>query len=72
MVGRADIAEALQTLDKLTQEEARMAAAQTLNTAHGVDEKVTLVGNELQCVSDKLRGVDDRVKEVGENVIHGA
>ena len=72
MVGRADIAEALQTLDKLTQEEARMAAAQTLNTAHGVDEKVTLVGNALQCVSDKLRGVDDRVKEVGENVIHGA
>lgn len=59
-------------LDKLTQEETRMASAQTLNTAHGVNEKVTLVGNELRCVSDKVRGVDDKVKEVGENVIHGA
>ena len=71
MVGRTDIGDALQTLDKLTQEEARMAAAQILNASHGVDEKVTLVGNELRCVSDKVRGVDDRLKEVGEKVIHG-
>jgi len=69
MVGRTDIGDALQTLDKLTQEEARMAAAQILNASHGVDKKVTLVGNELR---DEVRGVDDRLREVGEKVIHGA
>lgn len=72
MVGRTDIGDALQTLDKLTQEEARMAAAQILNASHGVDKKVTLVGNELRCVSDEVRGVDDRLRDVGEKVIHGA
>ncbi|KAH9008630.1 hypothetical protein EDB84DRAFT_1681951 [Lactarius hengduanensis] len=39
LVGRKDIEEALRKLDRLTQEEARMAAAQILNLTHGVDNK---------------------------------
>lgn len=38
LVGRSDMKDALQVLDKLTQEEARMAAAQVLKTAHDVSK----------------------------------
>ena len=45
LVGRNDIEDALKRLDKLTQEEARMAVAQILMLAHIVDNKVTTVIN---------------------------
>ena len=48
LVGRKDIEDALKRLDRLTQEEARMAAAQILNLTHTVDNKVTGVGNKLK------------------------
>ncbi|KAF8262488.1 hypothetical protein EI94DRAFT_707669 [Lactarius quietus] len=54
LVGRKDIEDALKRLDKLTQEEARMAAAQILNLTHAVDNKVTGVGNKLKEVDDKM------------------
>jgi hypothetical protein len=43
-----DVEDALQRLDKLTQEEARMAAAEVLKITRGID--------------DKVEGVDGRVK----------
>ncbi|KAH8986063.1 hypothetical protein EDB86DRAFT_3246192 [Lactarius hatsudake] len=54
LVGRKDMEDALKRLDKLTQEEARMAAAQILNLTHAVDNKVTDVGNRLKDVDDKM------------------
>lgn len=54
LVGRRDIEDALQRLDRLTQEEARMAAVQILNLTHAVDTKVTGVGNKLKDVDDKM------------------
>jgi len=53
-VGRRDIEDALKRLDKLTQEEARMAAAQILSLTHAVDNKVTGVGNKLKDMDDKM------------------
>jgi hypothetical protein len=50
LVGRKDIEDALRRLDRLTQEEALMAAAQILNLTHTVDKKVTGVGNKLDVV----------------------
>ena len=47
---RKDIEDALRRLDRLTQEEALMAAAQILNLTHTVDKKVTGVGNNLEIV----------------------
>jgi len=44
-VGRNDIEPALKRLDQLTQEEARMAAAQILMLTYIVDNKVTTVMN---------------------------
>ncbi|KAH9021175.1 hypothetical protein EDB84DRAFT_547938 [Lactarius hengduanensis] len=54
LIGRKDIEEALKRLDRLTQEEARMATAQILNLTHGVTNKVTDVGNKLKDVDDKM------------------
>ncbi len=54
LVGRKDMEDALMRLDKLTQEEARMAAAQILNLTHSVDNKVMSVGNKLKDVDDKM------------------
>jgi hypothetical protein len=54
LVGRKEIEDALRRLDRLTQEEALMAAAQILNLTHTIDNKVTGVGNKLRDVDDKI------------------
>ena len=43
LLGKTEIEDALKRLDKLTQEEARMATAQLLKVTHGVSDKVKLV-----------------------------
>ena len=43
LVGRTDLEDALKRLDKLTQEEARMAAAQLLKITHNIENKVTQI-----------------------------
>ena len=53
--------DALKRLDKLTQEEARMATAQVLKVTHNVEEGV-------RGVADKVVGVDDRVANVNDRV----
>ena len=54
LIGRRDIEDALNRLDRLTQEEARMATAQVLKLAH-------LVKDGVEAVGDKVKGVDDKV-----------
>ena len=43
LIGKTDIEDALRRLDKLTQEEVRMATAQLLKITQGVDDTVNLV-----------------------------
>jgi hypothetical protein len=52
---------ALQTLDKLTTEEARMAQAQTLLVAHTVNDKLAGVDKNVTAVKDKVEDIDKRV-----------
>ena len=61
LIGRKDIEEALQRLDQLTQEEARMATAEALVITRSIDEKV-------QGVDIKVEAVDRIVRSVGDNV----
>ncbi|KAH9170737.1 hypothetical protein EDB89DRAFT_2243936 [Lactarius sanguifluus] len=61
LVGRTDVEDALRRLDALTQEEARMAAAETLVITRGIDDRV-------KDVDDKVGGVDERVQVVGIKV----
>jgi hypothetical protein len=76
------VEDALKKLDKLTDEEARMAVAQNLKATHNVDERVRGVANtviavdnrvagvdsRVACVDDKVASVDDTVKMVGDKV----
>ena len=68
MIGRTDIEDALKRLDKLTQEEARMAVAQNLKATHAVDERVRGVADTVADVDDRVAGVDDRVARVDNSV----
>jgi hypothetical protein len=57
LFGLKYVEDALQRLDKLTQEEARMAAAEALTITRGIDDKV----ND---VDERLGGVDHKVGSV--------
>jgi hypothetical protein len=58
----------LKRLDKLTQEEARMATAQVLKITHAVDDRVLGVDNRVAGVDDRVAGVDDKVSSVDGRV----
>jgi len=83
LIGINDIEDALKRLDRLTQEEARMASAQLLKVTNtidnraagiddrvaGVDERLASVGDRVACVDDRVKGVDDRVKAVDDKLV---
>ena len=48
--------DALKRLDKLTQEEARMAVAQNLKATHGVDERLKGVANTVIAMDSRVAG----------------
>ncbi|KAH9031833.1 hypothetical protein EDB84DRAFT_164236 [Lactarius hengduanensis] len=68
LVGRNDVEDALQRLDRLTQEEARMAAVEALTITRGIDDKVDSVDKRVQRVDTKVEGIDDRVRSVDNKV----
>ena len=68
IVGRTDIEDALGRLDRLTQDEVRMAAAQGLKATRGVDDKVQGVDTKVQGVDAKVQGVEDRVRDVEDKI----
>ena len=82
LIGRTEMEDALKKLDKLTQEEARMAAAENLkatytvdkrvqgvaDTVAGVDDRVAGVSGQVAIVDDRVAGVDDRVVNVDDRV----
>jgi hypothetical protein len=68
LMGRTDMEDALKRLDKLTQEEARMATAENLKATHNVDERVRGVANLVVAVDNRVAGVDDRVARVGDRM----
>jgi len=68
LAGKRDIEDSLERLDKLTQEEARMASAELLKMTHGVDGKVTGVNDRVKGVEGKMKDVRDDVQDVGNMV----
>jgi archaellum component FlaC len=66
--GNRDIEDSLERLDKLTQEEARMASAELLKMAHSVDDKVMGVDDRVKGVEGQVQDVRDDVQGVG-NVV---
>ena len=69
LIGRTEIKDALKRLDKLTQEEARMAAAQNLKATNTVDKRVEGVADMVVAIDNRVAGVDDRVRVVDNKVM---
>ena len=70
LIGRTEMEDALKSLDKLTQEEARMAATQNLKATHTVDERVKGVVDTVEAIDNKVVDVDNRVAGVNEKVVN--
>ena len=68
VMGKTDIEDALKRLDRLTQEEARMAAAQVLKVANAVDDRVQGIADNMVCVDNRVARVGDQVKAVDDKV----
>jgi hypothetical protein len=57
LAGREDVEDAFQRLDKLTPEEALMAAAETMTVTRGIDDTVKVVDKRLEGVDGKVGSV---------------
>jgi hypothetical protein len=54
LTGNTDIEDSLDKLDKLTQEEARVASAEMLKMTRSIDDKVQGIGSDVRGVDNKL------------------
>ena len=72
LIGRKDVEDALQRLDQLTQEEARMAAAESLTIARSIDVRVQGVDIKVEAIDRNVQSVRDKVSVViqGESYLH--
>ena len=68
LMGKNDIEDALRRLDRLTQEEARMAAAQLLKVTNSIDNRAAGIDDRVAGVDEHVAGVDQRVASVGDRV----
>jgi archaellum component FlaC len=68
LIGKNDIEDALKRLDRLTQEEARMAAAQLVKVTNTIDNRVGGIADNVLVVDNRVAGIDDRVAGVDERV----
>jgi peptidoglycan hydrolase CwlO-like protein len=68
LTGNRDIEGSLERLDKLTQEEARMASAELLMTTQSVDGKVVDVDDKVKGIEGKVQDVRGDVQDVGDKV----
>ena len=68
LAGMADLESALKKLDRLTQEEARMALAEVLRITHSVRDEVKVVDDKVEDVGDKVEDVIDKMQCVDEKI----
>ena len=68
LAGMADLEDALKKLDRLTQEEARMANAEVMRVTHSIRDGVKVVDGKVDEVGDKVGDIGGKVKCVDEKV----
>ena len=68
VAGSTKLDDGLLKLDKMTNEEARMASAEVLKLAHNIDENVKGVDNKVQSVGNQVKNVDEKVQGVNKDV----
>ena len=64
LAGMADLENALKKLDRLTQEEARMANVEVLRLAHSIRDGVEIVDGKVDDVGDKVQVVIDGARKI--------
>ena len=68
LMGKNNIENTLKKLDRLTQEEALMAAAQLLNVTNRIDNRVANVDDRVAGVEERVAGIDQRVAGVDDRI----
>ncbi|KAF8257304.1 hypothetical protein EI94DRAFT_1818349 [Lactarius quietus] len=68
VVGMTDLEDAVMRLDKLTQEEARMALAEVLRLTRSVRDEVKVFDSKVESTSNKVEDIGDEVQRVDEKV----
>ncbi|KAH9015494.1 hypothetical protein EDB85DRAFT_2280300, partial [Lactarius pseudohatsudake] len=68
LLGRKDVEDALQRLDKLTQEEARMAGVEALAITRRIDERVRSVDNKVDSVTHGIQENGVAIQQVVNQV----
>jgi hypothetical protein len=68
LAGMVDLEDSLKKLDRLTQEEARMAHTEVLRLTHNIRDGVKIVDGKVEEVRDKVKEVGDKVEGVGNKV----
>jgi hypothetical protein len=68
IAGIKPLDDGLKKLDKMTNEEARMANAEGLRLGYNIDKKVEGVDEKVQGVSAQVTGIDEKVKVVEKKV----
>ncbi|KAN0130441.1 hypothetical protein V8E53_011704 [Lactarius tabidus] len=68
LAGMVDLEDALKKLDRLTQEEARMAHAEILKITHSIREEVKIVDDKVDGACDKVEEVGNKVEDIGDKV----
>jgi hypothetical protein len=68
LAGRKDLEDAFQRLDRLTPEEALMAAAETMTVTRDIDDTVKVVDKRLVNVDVRVQGVDMRTEVIEDKV----
>ena len=63
--GNREVEDSLHKLDRLTQEEARMASAEYLKMAHRIDGKV-MSADGIMMVDERVANVGERVRDIEE------
>ena len=68
LAGMAGLEDALKKLDRLTQEEARMASAEVLRLAHSIRDGVGIVDGKVEEVGDKVQVVIDGARTLSRQL----
>ncbi|KAH9161011.1 hypothetical protein EDB89DRAFT_1914149 [Lactarius sanguifluus] len=70
-VGITKLEDGLKKLDKMTNDEARMASAEQLRNSHNIDKKLEGVDKKVQSVETQMKDVSDEVRDVNNVVREG-
>ena len=68
VAGVTNLEDGMKRLDRLINEEVRMASAVVLKITHGVGEKVTGVGDGVRAIDKNVRDVDEKVQQMADHI----